>query len=272
MYMKVNGNELDELDTLTQQLLTAIHKRHRANTSELRQMIGLEGDGAGRKIRHRMDEHLIPADVVKEVGRRDHPGNDVRVFQITRDGQRAVEDRWQRLEHYLQRDEVMDAQRETRNRVDLLHDLHDETRKRQDTLEGDFEDLEGEFQGLQGNFATLRSRVKDLETELEEEREKRRRLEKQVESVDKETDLLTEQISETKQIAEEAWAFVNWIASKITRREYDDIQPPSTLERGRSLNVVLTNHRPRDKRDWGNERTSFDEADIDADEMKFSDD
>lgn len=271
MYMKVNGNELNELDTLTQQILTALHKRHRATTSELRRMIGLEGSGAGRKIRHRMDEHLIPAGVVKETGRRDHPGNDVRVFQITREGQRTVEDRWQRLDHYLQRDEVMDAQRETRNRVDLLHDLHDETRKQQDDLEGDFEDLEGKFQGLQGNFASLRSRVKDLETELEEEREKRRRLEKQLGEVDEETDLLAEQISEVKLIAEESWAFVNWIATKITRREYDDIQPPSTLERGRSLNAVLHNHRPRDKRDWGNERTSFDDADIDANEMQFDD-
>ena len=269
--MRIGGDKLYELDTLTQQLLTALHKRHRATTSELRRMIGLEGSGAGRRIRHRMDEHLIPAGVVKEVGRREHPGNDVRVFQISRDGQRAVEDEWQRLDHYLQREEVMDAQRETQERVDLLHDLHDETRKRQDDLEGDFEDIEGEFQGLQGNVSELRSRVEDLEEELEAERKKRLKLEEELESVDEETDLLAEQISEVKRIAEESWAFVNWIATKITRREYDEIQPPSTLERGRSLNAVLHNHRPRDKRDWGNERTSFDDADIDANEMQFDD-
>jgi len=271
--MKINGKELDELDSISQQILTALYKRHRANTSELREMIGLEGDGAGRKIRHRMDEHLIPSEIVEEVGREEHPGNDVRVYQITRDGQRAVEDEWQRLDHFLQRHEVMDAQRETRGRVDLLHDLHDETRKRQDDLEGDFGRLEGKFQGLQGNFSELRNRVEKLEKELEKESEERRRLKRKLNKVDERSNLLVEQISEVKQVADEAWMFVNWIGKKIAYRQYEDIQPPEELEQGRSLSKVRHNNHPSKNRKWSNQNkqpnNTDDEITIEPDDFSF---
>ena len=181
--------EPEKMDLLAEKTLTALFKRGRCSTTELNRMTG----GKPRLIKHRIDEWLAPAGLVKQCGTRPHSGNDVRVFKLTTEGQRYVSDQWSDLAHYALREEVLDAAREMNNEMGLVRDLLDEIRDNQSELEESIKAVEDEAEDERGNlkseFGQLRDRVKELEKENEERSKK------------------------TKKIAEEAWAWTvgNWI-------------------------------------------------------------
>ena len=91
--------EPEKMDLLAEKTLTALFKRGRCSTTELNRMTG----GKPRLIKHRIDEWLAPAGLVKQCGTRPHSGNDVRVFKLTTEGQRYVSDQWSDLAHYALR-------------------------------------------------------------------------------------------------------------------------------------------------------------------------
>jgi len=198
--------EPEKMDLLAEKTLTALFKRGRCSTTELKRMTG----GKSRLIKHRIDEWLAPAGLVKQCGTRPHAGNDVRVFQLTTEGQRYVSDQWEDLAHYALREEVLDAARETNNEIGLIRDLLDEMQDNQSDLDESIEavrkEAKEERNNLKSEFGQLRSRVKELEAENEELREEVEELRDKAEENEKRS-------KKTKKIAEEAWAWTigNWI-------------------------------------------------------------
>ncbi len=202
----VRYEEPEKMDLLAEKTLTALFKRGRCSTTELKRMTG----GKSRLIKHRIDEWLAPAGIVEQCGTRPHAGNDVRVFQLTSEGQRYVSDQWEDLAHYALREEVLDAARETNNEIGLVRDLLDEMQDNQSDLEESImaakEEAKEGRDNLKSEFGQLRSRVEELEEENEELREEVEELSEKVEENE-------ERSKKTKVIAEEAWAWTigGWI-------------------------------------------------------------
>ncbi|WP_435180424.1 hypothetical protein [Halorussus sp. AFM4] len=242
--MAPSYNQPEKMDTLTEKTLSALYKRTRAGTGDLRKMTG----GKSRSIRHRIDKYLIPNDLVREIDRREHAGNNERVFELTGDGQRLVEDKWSQLTHYAQRDEVLDASRETRKHVDRLHDHIDQFDKRLDRAEdaidrrlNDAEEERNQLKSnLKGDFSQLREEVKELEEENEELREEVKELSEKVDANEKRS-------KKTKVVAEEAWAWTvgNWI--ERVRNPDNGQQMPWMDVRGKIRGAVARNG-PEEKR------------------------
>lgn len=203
-------NEPEKCDELSEMTLSALFKRGRAATGELKEMTG----GKGRSIRWRIDKFLEPAGLVRDVDRREHPGNDERVYELTEGGQRYVSDNWAGLAHYAQRHEVLEASKETRNRIDDLHELHDVVVDRQDELESDFDEFQDEMEddmnGFKGELhravGEVRNGVEEAEERAEKAERKCNRLHQRVQTLEEAVEEHEERLSITEQLAEEAWA------------------------------------------------------------------
>jgi len=232
--------EPEKMDLLAEKTLTALFKRGRCSTTELKEMTG----GKPRLIKHRIDEWLAPAGLVKQCGTRPHAGNDVRVFKLTTEGNRYVSDQWSDLAHYALREEVLDAAREMNNEMGLVRDLLDEIRDNQSELEESIKAVEDEAgderSNLKSEFGQWRDRVKDLEEENEELRE-------EVKELGKKVDANEERSKKTKKIAEEAWAWTvgSWVTN--ARNRDDGQQVPWMDVRGKIRGVVARNG-PDEKR------------------------
>jgi len=158
------------MDLLAEKTLTALFKRGRCSTTELNRMTG----GKPRLIKHRIDEWLAPAGLVKQCGTRPHSGNDVRVFKLTTEGQRYVSDQWSDLAHYARSEKRYSTPPEMNNEMGLVRDLSTRfgttnlNSKNQSRLPKMRLRMSG---NLKSEFGQLRDRVKELEKENEELRE-----------------------------------------------------------------------------------------------------
>ncbi|QCW01861.1 hypothetical protein FGF80_00785 [Natrinema pallidum] len=232
--------EPEKMDLLAEKTLTALFKRGRCSTTELKEMTG----GKPRLIKHRIDEWLAPAGLVKQCGTRPHAGNDVRVFKLTTEGQRYVSDQWSDLAHYALREEVLDAAREMNDEMGLVRDLLDEIRDNQSDLEESIEAVEDEAEDERGNlkseFGQWRDRVKELEKENEELREEIKELGERV-------DTNEERSKKTKKIAEEAWAWTvgNWIDNV---RNPDNGQRLPWMDVRGEISGIVARNGPDEKR------------------------
>jgi len=233
-------DEPEKMDLLAEKTLTALFKRGRCSTTELKKMTG----GKPRLIKHRIDEWLAPAGLVEQCGTRPHAGNDVRVFKLTTEGNRYVSDQWSDLAHYALREEVLDAAREMNNEMGLVRDLLDEIRDNQSELEESIKAVEDEAgderSNLKSEFGQWRDRVKELEEENEELRE-------EVKELSDKVDANEERSKKTKKIAEEAWAWTvgSWIDN--VRNPDNGQQLPWMDVRGKIRSVVAGNG-PDEKR------------------------
>lgn len=254
--MRATYSEPERCDDLSQMVLSALHKRGRASTSQLRRMTG----GDSSSIRYRIDEYLSPAGLVREVDRKEHAGNDVRVFELTNEGQMYVSDMWSDLTHYARRHEVLDAAEETHDRLDLLHDRIDDFERRLDEMDEDIEgiadELFSEWQqfrgGMEGNFSQLREQVASMEEQLEAEQREREKLEERVDELEQlvgsETDMTTrrdetlvEAVVRNRRLVEEAWARVMEFEIETGVANY--------LSVGKAKELVSA-YGPRELRDW----------------------
>lgn len=232
--------EPEKMDLLAEKTLTALYKRGRCSTTGLKTMTG----GKSRLIKHRIDEWLAPAGLVKQCGTRPHAGNDVRVFKLTTEGNRYVSDQWSDLAHYALREEVLDAAREMNNEMGLVRDLLDEIRDNQSELEESIKAVEDEAgderSNLKSEFGQWRSRVKELEKENEELREEVKELGERVKANE-------ERSKKTKKIAEEAWAWTvgSWITNARNR---DDEQQLPWMDVKGKIRGVVARHGPDEKR------------------------
>lgn len=200
--------EPEKIDRLAEKILSALFKQGRSTTSELKMYTG----GESRSIRHRIDEWLAPAGLVKECGRKPHPGNDVREFKLTTSGHRYVSDKWDDLAHYAERDELAETGRQLNDRMDLMHDYMDEIDGRVGGVKDDVEETQEKVKStkneLKAELEALRQRVDELEAENED-------LERRLGEVNERSKQNKTRSKRTKQIAEEAWgwAWGEWISS-----------------------------------------------------------
>lgn len=245
--MRQQYNEPKKCDEISQMTITALYKRGRAGTSQLRQMVGAKS----RSIRHRIDEYLAPAGLVTEVDRRDHPGNDERVFELTNEGKQYVSDEWSELAHYARRREVIDATRETRDRLDILDDRIDDFGDRVNNIEGDHKSHKEQIDrrvtnletSLGGELGQLRSRVDELEEQVKTAEQERDRLADRVEELEEEVSDNAERLALVEEVAEEAWA---WVRAYELQYDVDEY-----LNARRRAQALISRISPFDgDRDW----------------------
>lgn len=249
MLVATSYNEPEKVDTLTEKTLSALYKRGRAGTGDLRRMTG----GKSRSIRHRIDEYLIPNELVREINRREHAGNNERVYELTRDGQRLVEDQWSQLTHYAQRDEVLDASRETRKHVDQLHDRIDEFSRRLDRAESEIDRRLDRAntahtnlkRDLKGDFSELREEVDELEGRVESVEDDINHLNRRMLNLEESVDEYDDRLGRIEQIAEEAWAWT--VGRWVSDGEKEGL---SHQKMKNNIKVILNNRSPSQLRFW----------------------
>lgn len=210
---------LEKRDDLTEMTLTALFKRSRCGTSQLKNMTG----GKSRSIRYRIDEYLIPAGLVKEVGRKSHAGNDERVFQLTEKGHKWVSREWEELAHYAQRQEILDASRERKDEIDRLHlridDIEDEVGKKMERWNQDARQLRDDFRDhkkrTQGDVGQLRSRIEEIENKIEKmERDIQFRADRAQQNQD-DIAKLEEKVERIEEKLKDSLAIIYWMASQM---------------------------------------------------------
>lgn len=240
--------EPKKCDKISQMTLSALHKRGRASTGELREMTGVKS----RSIRHRIDEYLSPAELVREVERRDHAGNDERVFELTTGGQQYVADQWADLIHYAQRHEVLDAAKETHNRLDLLHDRLDDIDRRVNRIDGDQTTHEQRLNNrvdtmetsLGGEMGQLRNRVEEAEEHLGTVDKRLENIEERLNEMESDISDHENRLTSVEKIAEEAWAWCR-------KFELGWDKENRSLGVSRYAKTLVTNYSPlADERDW----------------------
>lgn len=82
------------IDEYSQRMLLELHGEASVGTGELVRAAGFE-EGAYQKVKYRMEEHLIPAGLVRELPEESSRGPDrARRFTLTRDGSQWVSERF----------------------------------------------------------------------------------------------------------------------------------------------------------------------------------
>lgn len=246
--LRSDYDEPEKCDEISQMILSALYKRGRAATGQLREMIGAKS----RSIRHRIDEHLAPAGLVEEIDRREHAGNNERVFELTADGQMYVSDNWSELTHYARRREVLDATKETRDRLDLLHDRLDDIDRRVDRVDGEQTSHERRLSdrvdrmetSLGGEMGQLRNRVEEAEEHLGCVDERLTKIESRLDAVESDIDEHENRLTSVEQIAEEAWAWCRKV-------EFGWDEEARSLGVSRFAKTLVNNYSPfGEQRDW----------------------
>ena len=138
----------NRVDRASQRMLEALAGTDVLNTTELRWKTNLSKNA---QVSHRLENHLIPGGLVKELEREARPGGtkDVRRFQLTATGCEWVADHAETLAEPATIEEVRVASREARSDAASAKESVQSYRRKVHRLKRRVENVEGEIEELE---------------------------------------------------------------------------------------------------------------------------
>ena len=166
----ISHGEKYQIDKISQRMLAEMEQRDTVGTSGLVEAaVGSEISGASKRVRYRMDNHLIPSGLAREVP----SSGQERVFEMTSKGADFVDEHREAIESVgVVREMAADAENAARQAEEAAGRV-DEIVSRLESVEGtagaatrDVSALREEIDEVQSEVATTRSEVSSVESRL----------------------------------------------------------------------------------------------------------